>query len=293
MTRCDGPPGSEKTVLLIHGFGASRRHWRHNLTELAQEAEVIALDLLGFGLSAKPRSRLADEPPEPGSVLYSLDLWAQQVLAAVDSFVAPGRQLHLIGNSIGAVVALRAACLLAERGRPPAQVVLIDCAQRTLDDKRLAAKPPWAQAGRPLLKTLVRQRWLIAPLFRLVAQPGQIAAVLRQAYPSGAGIDPELINLLHEPSQEPGAVESFRGFINLFNDHLAPDLLARLTVPVRMIWGEADPWEDVKEAQHWAATYACIQELVVLPGLGHCPHDEAPDQVNPILHRWLAQPTPN
>ena len=139
MTRCDGPPGSEKTVLLIHGFGASRRHWRHNLTELAREAEVIALDLLGFGLSAKPRSRLADEPPEPGSVLYSLDLWAQQVLAAVNSFVAPGRQLHLIGNSIGAVVALRAACLLAERGRPPTQVVLIDCAQRTLDDKRLPA----------------------------------------------------------------------------------------------------------------------------------------------------------
>jgi pimeloyl-ACP methyl ester carboxylesterase len=26
----------------------------------------------------------------------------------------------------------------------------------------------------------------------------------------------------------------------------------------------------------------------VLPGLGHCPHDEAPDQVNPILQEWLA-----
>jgi pimeloyl-ACP methyl ester carboxylesterase len=29
---------------------------------------------------------------------------------------------------------------------------------------------------------------------------------------------------------------------------------------------------------------------VVLPGLGHCPHDEAPELVNPILQRWIAAP---
>lgn len=279
-------------MLLIHGFGASRRHWRHNLQELAQEAEVIALDLLGFGLSAKPPSRLADEPSDPGSVQYGIDLWARQVSEAAGALASPGRRLHLIGNSIGAVVALRAAELLSADGHPPAQVILIDCAQRTLDDKRLDAKPPWAQATRPLLKALVRQRWLIGPLFRLVAQPAQIRAVLRQAYPSGAGIDAELISLLHEPSQEPGALESFRGFINLFNDHLAPELLARLTVPVRMLWGEADPWEDVNEARRWAKTYGCIQELAVLPGVGHCPHDEAPERVNPILRRWLRERPP-
>ena len=287
FSRCEGPPGSSESVLLIHGFGANRRHWRHNLMPLARQAEVIALDLLGFGLSAKPPSQLGEEPPQPGSVRYGIDLWAQQVAAAAASLLTPGRRLHLIGNSIGAVVALRAALLLSEAGQPPAQVILIDCAQRTLDDKRLAARPAWAQATRPLLKTLVRQRWLINPLFRFVAQPAWIAAVLRQAYPSGAGIDPELIRLLHEPSQEPGALESFRGFINLFDDHLAPDLLAQLTVPVRMIWGEADPWEDVREARHWADTYPCIRELAVLPGVGHCPHDEAPEQVNPILERWL------
>jgi len=56
---------------------------------------------------------------------------------------------------------------------------------------------------------------------------------------------------------------------------------------VRMLWGEADPWEPVAEARRWPTLYPCIRELVVLPGLGHCPHDEAPDQVNPILLRWL------
>ena len=290
LTRCDGPAGSLETVLLVHGFGASRRHWRHTLPALAEDAEVIALDLLGFGLSAKPASRLDGEPPRPGSVRYGIDLWAHQVMDAARALATPGRRLHLVGNSIGAVVSLRAAGLLAEAHQPPAQVILIDCALRTLDDKQLAAKPPWAQASRPLLKALVRQRWLIAPLFRLLAKPAQIRAVLQQAYPSGGGIDPELISLLHEPSQEPGAVESFRGFINLFNDHLAPELLEHLTVPVRMIWGEEDPWEDVNEARRWAATYPCVQELEVLGSLGHCPHDEAPERVNPILRRWLHCP---
>jgi pimeloyl-ACP methyl ester carboxylesterase len=116
--------------------------------------------------------------------------------------------------------------------------------------------------------------------------------VLARAYPSGAHVDDELVALLHRPSTDPGATESFRGFVNLFNDHLAPDLLADLSaatpaLPVRMIWGEADPWEDPAEARRWAEQYSCIQDLRVLPGLGHCPHDEAPELVNSILLEWI------
>jgi pimeloyl-ACP methyl ester carboxylesterase len=63
-------------------------------------------------------------------------------------------------------------------------------------------------------------------------------------------------------------------------------------LPVRMIWGEADPWEDPAEARRWAEQYSCIQDLRVLPGLGHCPHDEAPELVNSILLEWVgAGPT--
>ena len=49
---------------------------------LAAQADVIAIDLLGFGASDKPRSRLADEPIQPGSVRYCFDLWARQVADA-------------------------------------------------------------------------------------------------------------------------------------------------------------------------------------------------------------------
>jgi pimeloyl-ACP methyl ester carboxylesterase len=229
-------------------------------------------------------------------VRYGFDLWAEQVADFVADQVrsdAPERPLHLVGNSIGGIVALNTARLLQERGTPASQAVLIDCAQRTLDEKRIAELPIWEQAGRPLLKQLVRQRWLLAPLFATLARPAFIRRVLRVAYPSGANVDDELVALLHRPATDPGAVESFRGFVNLFRDHLAPDLLAQLTLPVRMIWGERDPWEAPAEARRWAAERACVRELRVLEGLGHCPHDEAPERVNPILLEWInaADPT--
>ena len=294
-----GPSDATVKVLLIHGFGASSGHWRHTLPALAEFADVIALDLLGFGASAKPRSRLPGDADRPGAVRYCFDLWAEQVIDAALALFGVGDgpcQLHLVGNSIGGMVALTAARLLRDRGLPPRQLVLLDCAQRALDDKRLAQLPAWQRPSRPLLKALVRQRSLIAPLFRLLARPAVIRRVLAQAYPSGAHVDDELVELLFRPSTDPGAVESFRGFVNLFNDHLAPQLLADLSrppadgqgqVPVRLIWGEADPWEDPAEARRWAETYSCIQELVVLPGVGHCPHDEAPELVNPLLCRWI------
>ena len=268
---------------------------------LTAQADVIAIDLLGFGASDKPRSRLADEPNQPGAVLYCFDLWSRQVADAAISLFGLGETtnserpalqpaLHLIGNSIGGMVALTAARLLVKEGIPPKQVILIDCAQRTLDDKRASELPGLERVSRPLLKQLVRQRWVIAPLFRLLAQPGFIRRVLLKAYPSGANLDEELIGLLHRPSTDPGATESFRGFVNLFSDYLAPELLVDLAVPVRLLWGADDPWEDPKEARRWANEFPCIQELQVLSGLGHCPQDEGPERVNPILLQWIGGP---
>ena len=139
-----------------------------------------ALDLLGFGASAKPPSQLSGEAPLEGAVHYGFDLWAELVVDYCDARIGPGPP-QLVGNSIGGVVALNAARMLQEQGRPPAQVVLIDCAQRALDNKRLAALPPLQRWSRPALMAVVRQRWLLAPLFRLLATPRVVRQVLAQA----------------------------------------------------------------------------------------------------------------
>ena len=271
-----GDRTAPKAVLLIHGFGANTNHWRFNQPVLAEQIPTYAIDLLGFGRSDQPQARLNDEPATEQTVQYCFDLWAQQVADFCHNVI--DRPVVLVGNSIGGVVALRAAQLLGEERCK--EVVLIDCAQRLMDDKQLATQPAWMAWIRPLLKTLVSQRWLSTALFRNAARPALIRNVLKQAYPSGSNIDDALVSLLLTPSQRPGAAEAFRGFINLFDDYLAPLLLKDLSIPVHMIWGEADPWEPVKEAKEWKQKYDCIQSLMVIPDAGHCPHDESPKEVN-------------
>ena len=274
---------SPVAVLLIHGFGANTEHWRFNQPVLAEAAPTYAIDLLGFGASDQPKAHLKDELETADSVRYGFDLWGKQVADFCREVI--DQPVILVGNSIGGVVALRAAQYLEEspHSSPCRNVVLIDCAQRLMDDKQLATQPAWMAWIRPLLKAMVRQRWLSTTLFRNAARPGVIRRVLKQAYPSGQNIDGALIDLLYKPTQRQGAAEAFRGFINLFDDHLAPALMEKLTVPVDLIWGDQDPWEPIAEAKRWSETIDCIESLALITGAGHCPHDEKPGRVNSIL----------
>ena len=281
---------SRPALVLIHGFGANTNHWRHTIPALSRHATIYALDLIGFGSSSQPRALLQNDAQvvhQDGALRYSFDLWGEQVADFCREVVQ--QPVVLVGNSIGGVVALRASQLLkATPGNSPCRsVVLIDCAQRLMDDKQLATQPAWMAWIRPLLKTLVAQRWLSSALFRNAARPGVIERVLRQAYPSGGNRDDALVELLYRPTQRQGAAEAFRGFINLFDDHLAPDLLKTLTVPVDLIWGEHDPWEPLSEAQNWAERFPVVRSLHVIATAGHCPHDECPDQVNTLLLECL------
>ena len=287
-------PTSSIAIVLIHGFGACKEHWRHNMPVLAKTANTYAIDLIGFGSSSQPQARLGHEPRADGatknmSIHYSFDLWAAQIATFCERVVQ--QPVLLVGNSIGGVVALRTAQILEQQTTSARcrGVVLIDCAQRLMDDKQLATQPAWMAWIRPLLKTLVSQRWLSTALFRNAARPALIRRVLKQAYPTGNNVDDELVDLLFQPSQREGAAEAFRGFINLFDDHLAPDLLKEISIQVFMIWGESDPWEPIKEAQRWEKCFNCVQSLLIIPGAGHCPHDETPEVVNEELIKILNQ----
>ena len=110
---------------------------------------------------------------------------------------------------------------------------------------------------------------------------------MKVAYPTGNNVNEELIDILYQPTQRRGASEAFRGFINLFDDYLAPDLLKISKNPVYLIYGEKDPWEPVKEAKKWFETFECVKSLDVIKDAGHCPHDEMPEKVNPILEKII------
>ena len=69
------------------------------------------------------------------------------------------------------------------------------------------------------------------------------------------------------------------------------DLLSRVTCPLRVLWGEANPWTLVTGGQlfqeaHWPAPIA----FLAIAQTGHCPHDERPEIVNDRILTWLADP---
>jgi len=275
---------SEIAIVLIHGFGACKDHWRFNQKNISSIAPCYALDLIGFGESSKPNSHLLYEKKTSNNFNYCFDNWSQLTFDFCKEIV--NKPVLLIGNSIGGVIALDTSKKLSNKCLG---VILIDCAQRTMDDKRLTEQSLLMRFIRPVIKTLVRQRFLSSNIFKNAANRNFIEKVLKSAYPSGNNINKQLINILFKPTQEEGAPEAFRGFINLFDDYLAPDLLKHITHPVHLIWGEKDPWEPIKEAQKWFETFECIKSLEVVPNAGHCPHDEMPEIVNPIIEKIIQE----
>jgi len=83
--------GAGTPVVLLHGYGESILSWQGVFDRLAREADVIALDLPGFGLSSKPPSG------------YTADSMATVVAAFLSRLDV--RRAVLVGHSLGGVVA--------------------------------------------------------------------------------------------------------------------------------------------------------------------------------------------
>tara|TARA_Y100001968_G_scaffold308447_1_gene327217 strand:- start:1051 stop:1965 length:915 start_codon:yes stop_codon:yes gene_type:complete len=271
-------------ILLVHGFGASKKHWRNNQDFLGNHGNCFCIDLLGFGESSQPSAFLDYESKKENSVKYSFDLWGNQIASFCDEVIKS--PVYLVGNSIGGVVSLKAAEILRERCKG---ITLINCAQRKMDDKRLKKEDTLMNLLRPIIKTLVRQRIISSTLFERAANPKVIKKILQKAYPSGNNIDEELIELLYKPSQRKNSKEAFRGFINLFDDYLATDLFEKVNASIQLIWGEKDPWESLIEAREWKKNYKNIKKLNVIKGAGHCPHDEKPKETNKLIYEFIQE----
>ena len=275
---------SEINILLIHGFGASKNHWRNNQEFLGKFFNCYSIDLLGFGESSQPSATLDYEFPKNNEVKYCFDLWANQISDFCNEVIR--EPVFLIGNSIGGIVSLKSGEILKSDCKG---LILIDCAQRTMDDKRLKKSNIVMNFLRPVIKTLVSKRFISQNLFKRAANPSTIKQILNQAYPSGKNVNDELIQILYQPSQRKGSAEAFRGFINLFDDYLATDLFKKIETDIHLIWGEKDPWESLEEAKQWKNDYKKIKSLNVIKDAGHCPHDENPDETNKLILKIIQE----
>ncbi|CCH67500.1 Possible alpha/beta hydrolase superfamily,slr1917 homolog [Richelia intracellularis HH01] len=261
------------SILMVHGFGASWKHWRKNIPVLAKNSRVYAIDLLGFGASDKP---------QPGNKLnYTFDTWGQQITDFCREVIRV--PVFLVGNSIGCIVAMQAA---VNNPDLVLGVALINCSLRLMHDHKRKDLPLFWRIGTPLLQKFLTFKPLGKFFFKKIANPSTIRNILFQAYIHREAVTDELVEIIASPAREYGAADVFIAFTGYSSGPLAEDLLPQLKCPAIILWGSADPWEPIHLGRK-LAEFAQVKKFISLDGVGHCPQDEVPELVNPILQDWV------
>ncbi len=249
-------------LVLIHGFGASTHHWRHNIPRLAQRHEVHAFDLLGFGRSDKPTDLALDTT-----------FWRDQLLAYIRERIR--RPAVLVGNSLGGYVALRAA---AAQPDSTAGLALLNpmgrfrCEPSRMSNMRLV-----------FLKNPIFRRLL----FENLRRPASIRRLLRKVYVDPTNVDEALVDSIRRPAMDPGAFAVFSNILNMPAHPPVDEWFSQLRAPLLLCWGRHDPWINPIPRLalfRQAAPEGAKEEIM---DAGHCPHDEQPKHFNRILLQWL------
>jgi pimeloyl-ACP methyl ester carboxylesterase len=256
-------------LLLIHGFGASTDHWRKNLVGLQQDFEVWAIDLLGFGRSAKPNWQ------------FSGNLWRDQLYDFITDII--GQPVVLAGNSLGGYAALSVA---AQRPSTAAGLVLLNSAGPFTEIKPQPQPDPIRKIWGDITLAILRQPWANFLLFQYIRQPWVIRQTLEKVYLDKSAITDQLVEEIYRPACDPGALQVFASVFSTPQGDKVDTLLQQLACPLLMLWGEGDPWMNSRErGEKFRQVYPALTEYYL--NAGHCPHDEVPDQVNQLMKQWV------
>jgi haloalkane dehalogenase len=132
---------------------------------------------------------------------------------------------------------------------------------------------------------------LIKPLFYFLRRPPVVKKWAGIAYYNSEAITPELVEILANPAQDVGAASTFVAlFQSMSKASFAPKvrgILPHLDMPLLLIWGRHDRMVPPGLIDRFTAMNPAL-EVVALEA-GHCPHDECPEIVNPILCQWLSR----
>jgi pimeloyl-ACP methyl ester carboxylesterase len=263
--------GSGKPLVLIHGFGASIGHWRHNIPVLAAGGyRVFALDLLGFGGSDKP---ILD---------YSLELWQELLVDFCKEHV--GEPTVFVGNSIGALLSLM---MVVNRPELSAGGILINCAGG-MNHRPNELKLPLRLIMQGFNK-IVNSKLLGTWLFNRIRSKERLRKTLLQVYRDSNAVTDELIEIIYTPSCDRNAPQVFAKILSAPPGPSPTELLPKVERSLLVLWGSEDPWTPVTGAKIYqdAVRQGKAIEFVSIAGAGHCPHDECPEVVNTLILNWL------
>ncbi|MGO9384865.1 MAG: alpha/beta fold hydrolase [Mycobacterium sp.] len=259
--------GSGPAILLIHGIGDNSTTWNTVQAKLAQRFTVIAPDLLGHGLSDKPR---AD---------YSVAAYANGMRDLLS--VLEIERVTLVGHSLGGGVAMQFAYQFPQYVD---RLILVSAGGVTKDVNvalRLASLPMGSEALALLRLPLVLPAVQIA---------GRVVG--RALGTNGLGNDLSNVLRILDDLPEPTASAAFSRTLRAVVDWRGQivTMLDRCylteAIPVQIIWGTKDVVVPVRHALMANAAMPGSR-LEIFEGSGHFPFHDDPARFIEVVERCI------
>ena len=261
--------GAGAPLVLVHDVreAASSFEWRGVVDALATRFHVHAIDLLGFGRSARPAARY-----RPRLYTSLLADFAADVVAQPVALVAAGRSAsYAIELASRDPARFPALALVAPVGLADDERAMLAIGEA----RRMAVELP--VVGTTLFNARVSRAATRRRLELLYADDRRVTDALVDHY----------YLVAHQPGARHAPAALLAGRLDL--DPRAP--LRRLRQPALLVWGEHAVEHPVDEARAFLAGKPDL-DVAILPGAGDLPHDEQPaaflDAVVPFLERYAA-----
>ncbi len=252
----DSGPRDAPAVVMLHGLGGSLHSWEAWANGLGNEFRVIRYDLPGAGLTG----------PDPADD-YSIEHDMQVLSTLMDTLEL--ERASVVGHSMGGRLAWNFAARYPARTE---RLVLI--APDGFASPGFEYNTPAAVPG-----TLAIMQWIMPrPLLRMSLAP---------AYGNPQSMTRERLQRYHDLLLAPGVRHAF---LERMRQTVLVDpvpALQKVTAPTLLLWGEKDAMIPVTNAQDYLAALP-EATLVVLPGVGHLPQEEAAEQALATLRRFLS-----
>ena len=260
--------GAGPVLLLVHGIAGSLETWRSVIDPLARNATVLAVDLPGHGASS------------PGGGDYSLGSLATGLR---DLMVALGHdRATVVGHSLGGGIAMQFSYQFPEMTE---RLVLVSSGGLgpEVSAALRAAVLPGANLFVSVTAGATRRASGLAG--RLIGATGVSSPGLEELVRSYAS--------LADADRRSAFLATVRSVVGLNGQtvragdrlYLAQDL------PVLLIWGADDP---IIPVEHGRSAHELLPDstLVVLDGVHHFPHVEAPQRFVVALETFCAAAEP-
>jgi pimeloyl-ACP methyl ester carboxylesterase len=252
----DGPP-----LVFVHGLGGRWQNWLLNIPAFMGSHRVIALDLPGFGESQMPQEEISIRG-------YARIL--DELLDALGVDTA-----DVVGNSMGGFVAAELALSFDTRVR---RLVLVSAAGLSIENRRreplLAGARLWA-AG---------TTWLGARSESVITRPRARRAGLQIVVRYPEKLSPALAYELVQGTGTPGFIPALEALL----EHSYRDQLAKIEVPVLVVWGRNDMLVPRGDAREYVELIGDNARRVMFDDTGHVPMLERPTRFNAVLAEFLA-----